>query len=277
MIQITFTEPTDIKWTEWKKKCKKATKKLIKDVEDGKPVKITDLYKEQKRIYFQHDDHFYGKCVYCESLISSNQPGDIEHFRPKGKVTDLDNKEVMIIVDGEEISHPGYYWLAYEWTNLMPACADCNRPSSGNSEGKKIGKWMKFPVEGQYAHQPGDEVNETPLLINPLVEDPSLHLKIDSLGIIDTVQDSTIGKTCLEVFGLNDRTSLVDERKEMYDNVRNEVMLTYISIITKNQDSQKRIEKMKDYKIGKRPYTIAARKAIEDEQADYQKRIADIP
>lgn len=56
---------------------------------------------------------FHGKCAYCESRYDVNAPVDIEHFRPKGGV--------------EGTTHPGYWWLAAEWTNLLPSCIDCNR------------------------------------------------------------------------------------------------------------------------------------------------------
>ena len=271
MIKINFVEPTDSNWTDWKTRCKTATDKLIKDVNDGKSITITNLYKEKKNVFFKHDDYFYGKCVFCESLITNTHPGDVEHFRPKGKVTDLDNKTIKVTANGSAVDHPGYYWLAYEILNLMPACEDCNRPSSGNSGGKKIGKWMKFPVNGKHAFKPGDEILEDPILINPVVEDPSNHLRIDKLGIIHPVENSVKGRTCIEVFGLNDRSSLVNERKEMYKQVKNEVMLAFTSIIHKSPDSQERLNSIQDHRNGKRPYTLAAKKAIEDEKDDCSK------
>lgn len=276
MIKITIREPEDKKWTDWKDRCKKATAQLIDDYNTRRAITITDLYKELKDIFFKHDDYFFGKCVYCESLIPNSNPGDIEHFRPKGKVTDLNDKLVMVSVDGKEVPHPGYYWLAYDVNNLMPSCIDCNRPSSGNSAGKKIGKWMKFPVNGKHAFKPGDELNEEPLLINPIIDNPSEHLEIDSLCLIHKANNSIKGQTTIDVFGLNDRPSLVNERKETYKQVRNEVKLAYISIMMKSPDSQLHLDRIRDYKQGKRPYSLAARKAIEDEKADIQNQIATI-
>ena len=45
------------------------------------------------------------KCVYCESKVGHNTPGDIEHKVPSSK---------------EEKLH-------FEWTNLTIACRECNR------------------------------------------------------------------------------------------------------------------------------------------------------
>ncbi|MEF9674035.1 hypothetical protein QNM99_25505 [Pseudomonas sp. PCH446] len=39
---------------------------------------------------------------------------DVEHYRPKGAVS-------------EDASHPGYWWVAMDWDNLLPSCIDCNR------------------------------------------------------------------------------------------------------------------------------------------------------
>lgn len=45
------------------------------------------------------------KCIYCESKIGHNTPGDIEHKKPSSKVIDLH----------------------FEWENLTIACTECNR------------------------------------------------------------------------------------------------------------------------------------------------------
>ena len=265
MIRIDFKEPTDEKWKNWKSKCEKATQELIKRAQSGDEIVITDLYKERKDVFTKHNDYFFGKCVYCESLITNTHPGDIEHFRPKGSVTDLNNKPIIINKDdGSEMPHPGYYWLAYEVSNLMPACEDCNRPSSGNSEGKKIGKWMKFPVIGNHACKPGEEDNEEPILINPVVEDPEEHLEIDTIGILHPKANSERGKTCIAVFGLNDRPSLVGERIRTYKDVKDKLLLLILAIGTKSPQVTERFSVIDSYKKGKRPYSMAAKRAIND-------------
>ena len=60
------------------------------------------------------EDLFHGKCAYCESFYAAQAPVDIEHYRPKGAVED-------------DPDHPGYWWLAMAWENLLPSCIDCNR------------------------------------------------------------------------------------------------------------------------------------------------------
>jgi uncharacterized protein (TIGR02646 family) len=59
----------------------------------------------------------HGKCCFCESKISHVGADDVEHFRPKAGFRQQRR---------DPLARPGYYWLAYEWTNLYLACRDCN-------------------------------------------------------------------------------------------------------------------------------------------------------
>lgn len=54
---------------------------------------------------------YNGKCAYCEQ-IPIGGPLQVEHFRPKDGINGS--------------SHSGYYWLAYEWSNLLLSCENCN-------------------------------------------------------------------------------------------------------------------------------------------------------
>jgi hypothetical protein len=75
-------------------------------------------------------DLYHNKCAYCESPEFEPQ---IEHYRPKKglmkKNSALEWKKVT--------THKGYYWLCYEWSNLVPTCSKCN--------GFR-GKGTKFPL-----------------------------------------------------------------------------------------------------------------------------------
>jgi hypothetical protein len=90
--------------------------------------------------------YFFGKCAYCESDFAAVAFGDVEHYRPKLKVS-------------EDSTHRGYYWLAYSEQNLLPSCERCNR-------GK--GKRNHFPIAGRRATNPNENLDaELPLLLNP--------------------------------------------------------------------------------------------------------------
>lgn len=133
---------------------------------------------------------FHGKCAYCEARYEVGMPVDIEHFRPKGEVA-------------ETPGHPGYWWLAGHWENLLPSCIDCNRrryqptPASLASvsgvldqqrvrgfRGILTGKESCFPISGARmaaeplpANLPASIAAESALLINPCSDDPEEHLR----------------------------------------------------------------------------------------------------
>lgn len=169
---------------------------------------------------------FHGKCAYCESFYASQAPVDVEHFRPKGQVSG-------------EPGHRGYWWLAMNWTNLLPSCIDCNRrrwqavpaipdslvallDSPTLSDGKaSLGKADLFPLAGLRATSEASPLaDEQPLLINPCDDDPAQDLAfyIDrdhpvSLLVPAMVDErpSARGVASIHVYGLN-RLGLVQER-----------------------------------------------------------------
>lgn len=150
---------------------------------------------------------FHEKCCYCEvklDLIQAKQKyglnGDLEHFRPKSSVLEV-------------ADHPGYWWLASDWSNLFIACQRCNRGnfSSGNSTGKA----NRFPLEyeGDRAYNPESNLSkESPLLLNPCVDNPLDHLVFSEDGRV--YSDTEKGKTSILVYGLN-REGLVKRRQKV--------------------------------------------------------------
>ena len=143
------------------------------------------------------EDLFHGKCAYCESKIDSVAALDVEMYRPKASVA-------------ERPEHPGYWWLASDWDNLLTSCVDCNRVRS--HAGERSGKGSRFPLadEAKRAFAPGLEADEEPLLLNPCRDQPSEHLVFDEHGSV--VSDTPRGQATISVLGLN-RRSLVDARK----------------------------------------------------------------
>lgn len=122
-----------------------------------------------------------GNCAYCESKIGAVGAREVEHYRPKGGIAEL----------GE---HPGYWWLANQWHNLLPTCRDCNKSlrqhivTAGMTEADVIelqgqraatsfGKANQFEIRGLRAIGSGCNLNlEDPLLIDPCRTDPSQHI-----------------------------------------------------------------------------------------------------
>lgn len=99
------------------------------------------------------------KCWYCECK-SSRAPFDIDHYRPKLRVT----------VDREGLDgYSGYYWLAYEWRNFRLSCQRCNRGEKAD-DGTLFGKVNEFPVrrETKRCNSRTDTLRrEKPRLLDP--------------------------------------------------------------------------------------------------------------
>lgn len=101
-------------------------------------------------------------CCFCESRITHISSGDVEHFRPKQGYSQ----------DQNDLFHkPGYFWLAYDWKNLLFACERCNRRYKKNffplkNIANRCNPSVSFDISG-----------EEPLFINPCEIDPSLHLE----------------------------------------------------------------------------------------------------
>lgn len=150
----------------------------------------------------------HGKCAFCEVLIPRPYAdAHVEHWRPKGAV-----KQAR----GQEDEHPGYYWLAYDWDNLLLSCVFCNR---GN-------KRTIFPIEDVTArarNHSQSTASERPLLLKP--DDGS-----DPADDIEFIEElprgtSTRGRRTIEVLGLDrlehrQRDDLLVSLREAYEFVR---------------------------------------------------------
>ena len=262
MIHINFTEPVTEEWQRWCSDCELEQASHNTKIQSGQNSEVkSSIYKGQKHVYIDPDGPFHGKCAYCESEIYSNQFGDIEHFRPKAGLKDYPTgQSVKIEINGISQDHPGYYWLAYDWKNLLLSCVLCNRLSSGHSS-HQIGKGNYFPVNGSHAINPGDEVNEDPLLIHPVFENPEDHLKVDESGIFYSKNGSLRGETCIRIFGLNDR-GLPNERKATYKKVSDRIILVLMERLTNRDTNSELPDDIKRIDEGFEAFTAAARKAI---------------
>ena len=104
------------------------------------------------------------KCCYCEKYIAEQESG-LEHFRPKTKVTSIDNAT---------ITRRAYWWLAYDWKNFLISCSTCNRKKGTRfplvDENTRVGDFSK------QIQKNGQLENEIPQIINPRYENPSSFL-----------------------------------------------------------------------------------------------------
>jgi hypothetical protein len=224
---------------------------------------------------------FRNKCAYCEEKLSG-QPGDVEHFRPKGRVCDATFRQVVINHPewGKDFAHPGYFWLAYDWDNLLPSCADCNRFRWYDKD-TSGGKADRFPVNGAYAYDPSGVASEDPLLIDPSKVDPARHLRLE----FDAVTGNLIyrattekGEMTIETFGLNKREVMVKQRTRTFFDAQ-EAFKAYANIAgdDNNLELTRKRERINEMLSGEDQYTFVQRSALFLMQARYKKNNVDIP
>jgi len=142
----------------------------------------------------------HGKCAFCEAKITHVQYGDVEHLRPKAGFR-----------RGGSLVRPGYYWLAYDWNNLLLACQICNQRHKRNA----------FPlVKGSLRVRShlGSIHKEKPKFIHPGEEDPTAEI-----GFRDHVpypkNGSARGRATIHGLGLA-RRELMEVRADLLAKVR---------------------------------------------------------
>jgi uncharacterized protein (TIGR02646 family) len=133
---------------------------------------------------------FRAKCAYCERRFERPEAILVDHFRPINHAKQI----------GGAASRDHYWWLAYDWENLYPACAECHRH-----------KATLFPVRGKRA-DPGtrgeDLRNEVALLLDPCVDDPEKCLYFKGDGTVLPVGKGhgvERAEATIEVLSLNRR------------------------------------------------------------------------
>ena len=184
-------------WFEtWRQTAETKKRKLQEALDAGREPKLDQrVWAELKGWLLANI--FHGKCAYCEGMITRD-PGHGEHYRPKGKVRDRHRKPIMSAAGAE---HPGYYWLAYDDQNLIPACFYCN-----------VAKRDQFPVENEHVFDPAPgpqqlDLLEAPMLLHPYDKapgrDPSEHLVFGAAGTVAAKDESKLGRDTIETLNLN--------------------------------------------------------------------------
>lgn len=170
---------------------------------------------------YGHDDVrealvlIYGnKCAYCEARITAVATPNVDHFRPINSYATIINPQ----------HHNGYYWLGYEWTNLIQACPSCNQIKSSKFHlNNPLNRQINSPalVAGipdypQHLINSMHLANEDPLLINPEIIDPDIHLAVDYYGSLLPLNNSVYGENTINICDLN-RDGLYVERAALID------------------------------------------------------------
>ena len=224
-------------WKKWQKRADDATIAAIDAWERGDEVKFNEaIWRDLKEWLL--DNVFQGKCAYCETK-APRYPGHAEHFRPKGRVdVDENGKAVPASVewpDGKTAVHPGYFWLAYHWKNLLPACHECNSgrgkqnqfplapaakhalvPKLTGGDAAKLAARARASVKWKqryYLDPDALDALEQPQILNPYVDDPRSHLRFGEGGVVTAVTGSGKGAASIRVYQLDEEKLRVDRQK----------------------------------------------------------------
>ncbi len=192
---------------------------------DGKSDKKNSIKWTLKHIY-------YEKCAFCESYIK-NEVGDIEHFRPKNE-----NKNQAKKCDKKN----SYYWLAFSWDNLLPACSKCNGKKSNcfDIEGRRVeykSQRLKKLTDLQLITQEYNKI-EKPKLLHPEYDKFEDKIEFNNQGEIISNDEKV--KYTVKICDLN-RKNLTDSRESIINDFINDLKKQYIDYldsysITKNFD-----------------------------------------
>lgn len=155
----------------------------------------------------------HNKCAYCESWIEGKF-ADVEHYRPK--------KSYRPNFKSNRV-HNGYYWLAYDWNNLLVTCCICNRTCKNDV--------FALEKESQRDILNHSIAKEKPLMINPAFDDPKCFIEYHRYFAVPKIIDGREcerGRYTIKLLQLNNRRELVVARKERWQ--QNEKVLKQIKI-----------------------------------------------
>jgi uncharacterized protein (TIGR02646 family) len=217
--------------------------KLLEIKDNSSPGKcITTKYNDDE-VRNTLDQLYHNKCGYCEVKISAGFSARIDHFRPKDKIK-VDKKMLE--------NHKGYFWLGYEWTNLIPTCEKCNNKKSNqfplkdensrisdNLEKEGFLKNNELIIENFNIHKLNKEQR---LLLNPEIDDINKHFYFLPTGEIKHLTKE--GEKTIEVYDLN-RSSLIFERKKIVD----EIIRELISIFVRYDEFSVRLDEFFDVRL----------------------------
>jgi uncharacterized protein (TIGR02646 family) len=166
---------------------------------------------------------YHSKCAYCEDYSTIY----IEHYRPKGRVI--------------KTKHGGYFWLCYEWSNLISTCHECNKIGGGKGD--------QFPVKNTHftlsdCQENGElsddktnaiylNIQEEPHLLHPEIDEPKkfLGFEIDSTkkGIAIKGLDGANGRgfQTAKICNLNREDLLLKRYERVIDQIKNDLRKTF--------------------------------------------------
>ena len=180
-------------------------------------------------------EYYFSKCAYCEDYATIY----IEHYRPKGRVI--------------KTKHGGYFWLCYEWSNLVPTCHECNKIGGGKGD--------QFPVKHRHIEFEKCLINqdldpnkiqasylnqlEEPLLLHPEIDEPKAFLsfeiadKKEGIALKGLDGKNGRGEQTIKICNLN-RESLLISRQDIITEFIKNIDLA-LNFCKTNQSSREEI------------------------------------
>ena len=194
--------------------CSRAKKRSREINKKAVYAEKTSIWSEVKPVFMYLQRN---RCIYCDRHIASLRVGsvehDLEHYRPKGRVTEEDGSHTN-----------GYYWLAYDFENFAVACKTCN-------QGLKMDR---FPILGTrgvaLANVTTLNQTELPMLIFPMVDNPDEYMIFDGVTPKPKFKRGLKykrAKITIDFFRLAD-----SEREELHDARTLAIVLLWNSIRT---------------------------------------------
>jgi hypothetical protein len=177
---------------------------------------------------------FYSKCAYCEDYMGNTKSyiekpiwdWQTEHYRPKDGVK-------------EDKTHIGYYWLAYECTNLLISCPICNSLLRKSNHFPLLPNTVRLKDEDFISNgklvfkkcsiYQSEMKKEQPILLNPVLDNPREYIKFCKDGTIKGIDSDNRGQESIKIIGL-DRDALKVRRKDVINEIRNEIQKSAKSV-----------------------------------------------
>ena len=206
----------------------RATALTATNVAASRLVEAGSIWSEIKSVYM---DWQADKCVYCEFPLGGSSTQDVEHFRPKSKISVWPKASAPPYNFGTGMGQDtGYYWLAFDPCNYAASCKDCNSAL----------KRDYFPVAGTRgtatAHVTQLNASERPLLLFPFGDwgdDPNEFLVFKGIFVEPksglTPANAQRAKVMIDFFRLNERRNLLRNRFTVLDTIWTAVELRQTS------------------------------------------------
>lgn len=139
------------------------------------------------------------KCIYCESKLGHNTPGDVEHLKPTAH-------------------HPD---LHFTWENLSLACTECNRRKGALDAAE--------PFINPYVDHPEDLLDHLGPIVLPRPAQPRAELFVRLLDLNSTERFALIRRKAEKLWEAQQR---IERYLAMPDGILRSLMLLEIQQMT---------------------------------------------